>query len=73
MIFKGIHLVSIMGNMGTFNKPLALMVDRELVYHVGYLVLCILGLFIHPFFFSLLVSVKTNVKYLNMVFSYLSF
>ena len=54
--FKGIHLVSIMGNKGTFNKPLRqILLDAELVYHVGYLILCILGLFMHPFFFSVLV------------------
>ena len=56
VIFKGIHLISIMGNMGTFNKPLRqILFDAEVIYHVGYLILCILGLFMHPFFFSLLV------------------
>ena len=45
-----------MGNMGTFNKPLRqILLDAELIYHVGYLILCIMGLFLHPFFFSVLV------------------
>ncbi len=57
VVFKGIHLVSIMGNMGTFNKPIRqIFLDAELMYHVGYLILCVLGLFMHPFFFSVLVS-----------------
>jgi hypothetical protein len=56
VIFKGIHLISIMGNMGTFNKPIRqIVLDAELIYHIGYLILCILGLFMHPFFFSVLV------------------
>ena len=54
-MFKGIHLVSIMGNNGTFNKPLPqILFDMELMRHVGYLILCISGLFVHPFFFSVL-------------------
>eukprot|EP00095_Tigriopus_kingsejongensis_P011560 maker-scaffold768_size100864-snap-gene-0.9 protein:Tk11560 transcript:maker-scaffold768_size100864-snap-gene-0.9-mRNA-1 annotation:"inositol -trisphosphate receptor" len=55
VIFKGIHLVSIMGNMGIFNMPISQIIfNAELAYHVGYLILCILGLFMHPFFFSVL-------------------
>ena len=55
VIFKGIHLISIMGNMGTFNKPLGqILTDAELAYHVLYLILCLSGLCIHPFFFSVL-------------------
>ena len=54
-MFKGIHLVSIMGNNGTFNKPLPqILFDMELMRHVGYLILCISGLFVHPFFLSVL-------------------
>ncbi len=45
-----------MGNMGTFNKPVqTIALDTEVAYHVGYLILCIMGLFMHPFFFSVLV------------------
>ncbi|CAB4057999.1 ITPR1 [Lepeophtheirus salmonis] len=55
VFFKGIHLVSIMGNMGTFNKPIKqILFNAELAYNIGYLILCITGLFIHPFFFSIL-------------------
>lgn len=58
VIFKGIHLISIMGNSGTFNKPVKqIILDTELIYHVGYLILCILGVFMHPFFFSVLVTI----------------
>lgn len=49
-------MISIMGNMGLFNMPVSQIIfNAELAYHVGYLILCILGLFMHPFFFSVLV------------------
>ena len=52
---KGIHLVSIMGNSGMFGRSLRqVCVDSELLYHVTYLLFCLLGLVTHPFFFSLL-------------------
>ena len=55
VVFKGIHLISIMGNRGIFNKqPRQIVGDTDLVLHVGYLILCIMGLFMHPFFFSVL-------------------
>ena len=55
IIFKGVHLVSIMGNMGTFNKNIGQSIfDRDLFLEISYLVLCISGLSVHPFFFSLL-------------------
>ena len=61
MIFKGIHLVSIMGNNGTFNKPLPqILFDRGLMLHVCYLILCISGLFVHPFFLSVLLFDVVN-------------
>lgn len=47
--------VSSMGNCGTFNKSWNyILVDFEFVYHMGYLVVSLLGLFIHEFFYSLL-------------------
>ena len=53
VVFKAIHLISIMGNDGTFNKPLTqILLDWELGYNVLYLLLCISGLCVHPFFFS---------------------
>ncbi|XP_069694590.1 inositol 1,4,5-trisphosphate receptor isoform X4 [Periplaneta americana] len=52
---KGIHLISIMGNQGTFSKNLKQMVtDAELLYHLAYAIFCILGLCMHPFFYSVL-------------------
>ena len=45
-----------MGNRGIFNKQIQqILADTDLVLHVGYLILCIMGLFMHPFFFSVLV------------------
>ncbi|CAF1295313.1 unnamed protein product [Adineta steineri] len=52
---KGVFLVSFMGNNGTFSKSRYENVTNfELVYHVGYLLLCVLGLCVHEFFYSLL-------------------
>lgn len=57
IILKGIHLVSIMGNHGTLTKTYQqILTDAELVYHLTYLVFCMLGLVMHPFFYSVLVS-----------------
>ena len=44
-----------MGNQGTFNKNIGQSIfDRNLFLEISYLVLCISGLSVHPFFFSLL-------------------
>jgi inositol 1,4,5-triphosphate receptor type 1 len=60
VIMKGIHIVSIMGNHGTLEKHLSKIVtDAELLYHFGYMMFCVFGMFLHPFFFSLLVSIRT--------------
>ena len=50
-----VHLISIMGNRGTFTKSiLQILTDFEIIYHVIYLIFCILGLCFHPFFYSVL-------------------
>nr|CAI5851385.1 unnamed protein product [Callosobruchus analis] len=55
ILLKGIHLVSIMGNHGTVTKTYQqILTDAELLYHVAYLVFCMLGLVMHPFFYSVL-------------------
>ncbi|XP_066247239.1 inositol 1,4,5-trisphosphate receptor isoform X4 [Euwallacea similis] len=55
IVLKGIHLVSIMGNHGTLTKTYQqILTDAELVYHLTYLVFCMMGLVIHPFFYSFL-------------------
>ena len=47
--------MSKMGNMGTFNKNIGQSIfDTGLFLEVSYLVLCISGFFVHPFFYSLL-------------------
>lgn len=57
ILLKCIHLVSIMGNHGTLTKTYQqILTDAELVYHLAYLVFCMLGLVMHPFFYSMLVS-----------------
>jgi inositol 1,4,5-triphosphate receptor type 1 len=58
VFLKGIHLISIMGNQGTFTKNFKQMVtDAELLYHCAYVVFCVMGLCMHPFFYSVLVSI----------------
>lgn len=57
VIMKGVHIVSIMGNHGTLEKHLGKIVtDAELLYHFGYMMFCVFGMLLHPFFFSFLVS-----------------
>ena len=69
-MFQGVKLVSIMGNMGTFNKQLGQSIfDRNLFLEISYLVLCISGLSVHPFFYSLLMLfiVKGEETLLNVM------
>ncbi|KAL7012797.1 hypothetical protein ACKWTF_015057 [Chironomus riparius] len=55
VILKGIHIVSIMGNHGTLEKKYTkIITDAELLYHFGYMMFCVFGLLLHPFFYSLL-------------------
>jgi hypothetical protein len=55
VVLKGVHLLSIMGNAGTFQRSVKqICTDTEIVYHVIYLIFCFLGLSTHPFFFSVL-------------------
>lgn len=55
VLLKGIHLISIMGNQGTFSKSVKQIVeDAEILYHLSYVSFCILGLCMHPFFYSVL-------------------
>ena len=50
-------MVSLLGNRGVLIKPVnEILSDFDMVYHIGYFILCALGFFCHEFFFSLLVS-----------------
>ena len=54
LVFKGIHVASIMGNKGSFEKTFRQRVsDYELLYHFAYFVVCVFGLS-HCFFYSVL-------------------
>ena len=46
-----------------------IVLDTELAYHVVYLILCISGLFVHPFFFSVLLfeMVRREETLLNVI------
>jgi len=54
--------VSVMGNCGTFTKRWhKVLVDFNFAYHVGNIVISVLGLTVHEFFYSLLVNIHTAV------------
>lgn len=56
VILKGVHIVSLMGNRGTLEKHLLKIVtDVQLIYHFVYMVFCLTGMLVHPFFYSVLV------------------
>lgn len=53
---KVIFLMSFVGNRGTFTRGYkAMIMDVEFLYHLLYLIICTLGVFVHVFFYSLLV------------------
>lgn len=50
--------MSFVGNCGTFTRGYkAMIMDVEFLYHLLYLLICALGLFVHEFFYSLLVGI----------------
>uniref|UniRef100_A0A3Q2YF96 Ion transport domain-containing protein n=1 Tax=Hippocampus comes TaxID=109280 RepID=A0A3Q2YF96_HIPCM len=52
---KIIFLMSFLGNRGTFSRGYkAMVMDFEFLYHFIYLLICSLGVFVHVFFYSLL-------------------
>ncbi|XP_041446733.1 inositol 1,4,5-trisphosphate receptor type 1 isoform X2 [Xenopus laevis] len=52
---KVIFLTSFVGNRGTFTRGYGAMVlDVEFLYHLLYLLICAMGVFVHEFFYSLL-------------------
>ncbi|XP_065808426.1 inositol 1,4,5-trisphosphate receptor type 2, partial [Labrus bergylta] len=52
---KLVFLVSFVGNQGTFTRGYkAVVMDMLFIYHLGYATICVLGLFVHEFFFSFL-------------------
>ncbi|CAL7936482.1 unnamed protein product [Xylocopa violacea] len=55
VVLKVVHLISIIGNQGTLTKSLEQIVTNvELLYHISYLMFCVLGICMHPFFYSVL-------------------
>ncbi|EFX61440.1 hypothetical protein DAPPUDRAFT_273432 [Daphnia pulex] len=69
VVLKGVHLLSIMGNAGTFQRSVRqICTDTEIVYHVVHLIFCFLGLSTHSFFFSvLLFDVYREETLLNVI------
>ncbi|XP_078517788.1 inositol 1,4,5-trisphosphate-gated calcium channel ITPR1 [Lissotriton helveticus] len=52
---KIIFLTSFVGNRGTFTRGYgAMILDVEFLYHLLYLMICAMGVFVHEFFYSLL-------------------
>lgn len=57
VLLKGVHIVSLMGNHGTLEKHfLKIISDAQLLYHFCYMLFCLSGILVHPFFYSVLVS-----------------
>ncbi|XP_076840863.1 inositol 1,4,5-trisphosphate-gated calcium channel ITPR2 isoform X1 [Brachyhypopomus gauderio] len=55
LLNKIIFLVSFVGNQGTFTRGYkALVMDVFFLLHVAYVIVCMLGLFVHEFFYSIL-------------------
>ncbi|XP_061583880.1 inositol 1,4,5-trisphosphate receptor type 1-like isoform X4 [Cololabis saira] len=55
LLNKMIFLMSFVGNRGTFTRGYkAMIMDVEFLYHLLYLIICSLGVFVHVFFYSLL-------------------
>lgn len=54
-------VVSFVGNRGTFIRGYkAMVMDMEFLYHVGYILTSVLGLFAHELFYSILVSLGSG-------------
>ncbi|XP_077911602.1 inositol 1,4,5-trisphosphate-gated calcium channel ITPR3 isoform X2 [Halichoerus grypus] len=52
---KIVFVVSFVGNRGTFIRGYkAMVMDMEFLYHVGYILTSVLGLFVHELFYSIL-------------------
>ncbi|XP_062245333.1 inositol 1,4,5-trisphosphate receptor type 2 [Platichthys flesus] len=52
---KVVFLVSFVGNQGTFTRGYkAVVMDMLFIYHLSYAMICVLGLFVHEFFYSFL-------------------
>ncbi|XP_077049524.1 inositol 1,4,5-trisphosphate-gated calcium channel ITPR2 isoform X2 [Siphateles boraxobius] len=55
LLNKIVFLVSFVGNQGTFTRGYkAVIMDIFFLLHVGYVIVCMLGLFVHEFFYSIL-------------------
>ena len=62
---KIVFLVSFMGNQGTFTRGYkAVIMDMLFIYHLSYAIICVLGLFVHEFFYSFLVRNLTHISLL---------
>jgi len=54
--------VSVMGNHGTFTKSWRDIVhDFDFIYPIGYVTISLLGLMVHEFFYSLIVSYQYHI------------
>ncbi|KAL1256957.1 hypothetical protein QQF64_012502, partial [Cirrhinus molitorella] len=55
LLNKIVYLVSFVGNQGTFTRGYkAVIMDVFFLLHVSYVIVCMLGLFVHEFFYSVL-------------------
>lgn len=62
VIIKAIFIVSYVGNRGTFDHNVRrLLSDRNLLLHLMYFTFGFLGLTVHTFFYSILVSASISL------------
>ncbi|KAI6200598.1 Inositol 1,4,5-trisphosphate receptor [Aphelenchoides besseyi] len=55
LINKILHTISYVGNKGLIDRSWSeRLTDGTFWYHIGYLMFCFCGLFVHPFFYSIL-------------------
>lgn len=59
VMLKAVHFFSVMWNQGTFTKNFNQIV-RDTWYHIWYILVCVISLLIHPFWYCILV--RTNIR-----------
>ncbi|XP_026086465.1 inositol 1,4,5-trisphosphate receptor type 2-like [Carassius auratus] len=70
LLNKIVFLVSFVGNQGTFTRGYkAVVMDVFFLLHVSYVIVCMLGLFVHEFFYSILLFdlVRREETLLNVI------
>lgn len=65
-MLKAVHFFSVMWNQGTFTKNLNHIV-RDTWYHIWYILICVIALLIHPFWYCILVRTNNIREYITFL------